>query len=207
MDPGRDELSDVHIWTRTKGDLDNPKRLKVPTKGATHAGGEDITAIYLDDNYDALVDVDDNNGSTGNLAFLSDDFPVSNQGLGGEISLVGYPKGFYDTKTAYPTKQGLSIATVYGIEFQNQPCFLTYGRTYGGTSGAPVVRFSISGWGNPIRRNLLGVHFEGYVPPTSRPLSELEHIAESEECQNNDNRDDFNKALYPETITETIDQL
>ncbi|AVS91255.1 serine protease [Paracidovorax avenae] len=81
--------------------------------------------------------------------------------MGDNLAIVGFPLGFHDTVHHLAVARGASIASAYGVRFQQQGCFLTDARTHSGSSGAPVLRrrsggradgASLANW------QLLGVH-------------------------------------------------
>lgn len=214
INPDEDRHHEIDIWKRKYTDIDKTERTRIPVEGTTHPSGEDITVIPIDEKYSEVDDETEYSELTGNLAFSSHHIPPKNLKIIGDTSIVAYPEDYFDVGTYFPTRQEISLATPYGVNFQNQPCFLTNGRTYSGTSGGPVV-LHCSPWvtvegtdfdmsKNP-RRYLIGVHFEGYVPPPSGSLSELkrESVRETEDMK----KDDFNKCLYPSVILETLEEI
>lgn len=60
--------------------------------------------------------------------------------LGDALTVVGFPLGFHDTIHHLAVVRAASIASAYGVRFQQQGCFLTDARTHRGSSGAPVLR-------------------------------------------------------------------
>lgn len=81
--------------------------------------------------------------------------------IGDNLTIIGFPLGFHDTVHHLAVARSASIASAYGVRFQQQGCFLTDARTHSGSSGAPVVRrrsegrtdrASLTNW------QLLGVH-------------------------------------------------
>jgi hypothetical protein len=80
--------------------------------------------------------------------------------IGDALGIVGFPLGFHDTMHHLAVSRNASIASAYGVRFQQQGCFLTDARTHRGSSGAPVVRrrmLDTSG-GPPRAWQLIGVH-------------------------------------------------
>lgn len=80
--------------------------------------------------------------------------------IGDALGIVGYPLGFHDTVHHLAVARSASIASAYGVRFQQQGCFLTDARTHRGSSGAPVVRrrtLDLSA-GPPRAWQLIGVH-------------------------------------------------
>lgn len=81
--------------------------------------------------------------------------------IGDNLMVVGFPLGFHDTVHHLAVARSASIASAYGVRFQQQGYFLTDARTHRGSSGAPVVRRRSTNQG---RRSslptwqLLGVH-------------------------------------------------
>jgi hypothetical protein len=59
-------------------------------------------------------------------------------GLGEQVLVVGYPKGFYDEMHNLPIVRNASIASAYGVYFKNNPFFLIDAILHPGTSGSPV---------------------------------------------------------------------
>lgn len=80
--------------------------------------------------------------------------------LGDPLTVIGFPLGFHDTIHHLAVARSASIASAYGVRFQQKGCFLTDARTHSGSSGAPVLRrrtahgqdTSVMDW------QLLGVH-------------------------------------------------
>jgi len=60
--------------------------------------------------------------------------------IGDAITIAGFPLGFHDTIHHLAVARSASIASAYGIRFQQQGCFLTDARMHQGSSGSPVVR-------------------------------------------------------------------
>lgn len=71
------------------------------------------------------------------------------------ISLIGYPLGFYDEENMLPIKRSGAIASLYGADFRERPRFLVDIITHKGCSGSPV--FLEIGDGNHLYGDLLGV--------------------------------------------------
>lgn len=59
-------------------------------------------------------------------------------GLGEQVLVVGYPKGFYDEIHNLPIVRNASIASAYGVPFRRDPLFLVDASLHPGTSGSPV---------------------------------------------------------------------
>lgn len=80
--------------------------------------------------------------------------------LGDALTIVGFPLGFHDTIHHLAVARSASIASAYGVRFQQQGCFLTDARTHRGSSGAPVLRrrTQASSQAAPLPWQLLGVH-------------------------------------------------
>lgn len=98
--------------------------------------------------------------------------------IGDNLMIVGFPLGFHDTVHHLAVARSASIASAYGVRFQQQGYFLTDARTHRGSSGAPVVRrrsgnqgvgSSMSPW------QLLGVH-STRVDMRTRDLTEDESL-------------------------------
>ena len=80
--------------------------------------------------------------------------------MGDALTIAGFPLGFHDTIHHLAVARGASLASAYGVRFQQQGCFLTDARTHRGSSGSPVVRRrSKDGLAAPTPCwQLLGVH-------------------------------------------------
>lgn len=81
--------------------------------------------------------------------------------VGDVLTVVGFPLGFHDTVHHLPVARSASIASAYGVRFQQQGCFLTDARTHRGSSGSPVLRQRRNA--NPdlpgaLSWQLLGIH-------------------------------------------------
>ncbi|GAA6141617.1 serine protease [Hydrogenophaga sp. 5NK40-0174] len=61
-------------------------------------------------------------------------------GLGSALIVVGFPLGFHDTIHHLAVARSATIASAFGVRFQQRGCFLTDARTHSGSSGAPVLR-------------------------------------------------------------------
>jgi len=70
-----------------------------------------------------------------NINLLPNDVQL---GLGEQVLVVGYPKGFYDETHNLPIVRNASIASAYGVPFKNNPFFLIDATLHPGTSGSPV---------------------------------------------------------------------
>jgi len=80
--------------------------------------------------------------------------------IGDALTIVGYPLGFHDTIHHLAVARGASIASAYGVRFQQQGWFLTDARTHRGSSGAPVLRRRMreSSTSSHLPWQLIGVH-------------------------------------------------
>lgn len=56
-----------------------------------------------------------------------------------DVVVIGYPLGFYDETNNLPVYRKASIASQYGVNFNNKPYFLIDVNLHPGTSGSPVV--------------------------------------------------------------------
>lgn len=56
-----------------------------------------------------------------------------------EVIIAGYPLGFHDIKNNLPVYRKGTIASTYGIGFNQEPCFLIDANLHPGTSGSPVL--------------------------------------------------------------------
>ena len=80
--------------------------------------------------------------------------------IGDALTIVGFPLGFHDTVHHLAVARSASIASSYGVRFQQQGCFLTDARTHRGSSGAPVLRRRrpVGGASPALPWQLLGIH-------------------------------------------------
>ena len=78
--------------------------------------------------------------------------------VGDALVVVGFPLGFHDTVHHLPVVRAASVASAYGVRFQQQGYFLTDARTHRGSSGAPVLRRRAGTSAAPLPWQLLGVH-------------------------------------------------
>lgn len=78
--------------------------------------------------------------------------------IGDALSIAGFPLGFHDTVHHLAVARSASIASAYGVRFQQQGCFLTDARTHRGSSGSPVVRRRVNERSAAPSWQLLGVH-------------------------------------------------
>ena len=78
--------------------------------------------------------------------------------IGDALTIAGYPLGFQDTIHHLAVARSASIASAYGVRFQQQGCFLTDARTHRGSSGSPVVRRRAKDGLAAPSWQLLGVH-------------------------------------------------
>jgi S1-C subfamily serine protease len=67
-------------------------------------------------------------------------------GLGDEVIIVGYPRGFSDVLHNYPISRTGAVASVYPVDFQGNPFFLVDARLHPGTSGSPVLMKPATMW-------------------------------------------------------------
>ena len=79
----------------------------------------------------------------------------------GRLSVIGYPKNFYDKVHNLPIYSQGTIASQYTVDFMNEPYFLVDARLHNGMSGSPVVSTenSYSGLGMG-GNNLFGIFSE-----------------------------------------------
>ncbi|WP_295550174.1 serine protease [uncultured Pseudacidovorax sp.] len=82
--------------------------------------------------------------------------------VGDNLTVIGFPLGFHDTVHHLAVARSASIASSYGVRFQQKGYFLTDARTHRGSSGAPVVRRRLGSDAGPRSSlaswQLLGVH-------------------------------------------------
>lgn len=60
-------------------------------------------------------------------------------GVGETVVVLGYPRGFYDHIHNLPIARSGTVATPYGVPFEDHPFFLVDSRLDKGTSGSPVI--------------------------------------------------------------------
>lgn len=60
--------------------------------------------------------------------------------VGDVLTVIGFPLGFHDTVHHLAVARTASLASAYGVRFQQQGYFLTDARTHRGSSGSPVLR-------------------------------------------------------------------
>ena len=81
--------------------------------------------------------------------------------VGDALTVIGFPLGFHDTIHHLAVARSASIASAYGVRFQQQGYFLTDARTHSGSSGSPVLRRRTnaqSADSSPLSWQLLGIH-------------------------------------------------
>lgn len=139
---------------------------------------------------------------TGSLALSSDHFLEDTSRIqGGDSALiVGYPGMFAGRNINLPVVRSALISSPYGVNFDNDPYFITDARMHPGTSGSPVLA-SPESMGRSPEGNLniggqqialLGVHSASFKQDAEDPGEEWLHL---------------NKAWYAETIPEIIDGI
>lgn len=103
--------------------------------------------------------------------FLPDTYTLD---PGEDVFIMGYPLAFYDQSHNLPIFRNAIVASMYGVEFQNMPLFLTDANLHPGTSGSPVVTKPKNIWvddkGNTNMMtgtiyHLVGVH-SGTIDPS-----------------------------------------
>jgi hypothetical protein len=202
---------EIRIWLRDYGNPTNARPQTIDLyKGETpiwHSHPEsdeiDVAVLPLDFRLSTLGDVVNQEFKTGTLAFSREHFIHEAVTLNGSEVIVGYPGDFIDTTTLFPVKRNAILASPYGLDFDEDPCFVTDARMHKGTSGSPIVL------NNPLMRR------QGYDLPDNRDKSVYllgVHSAtyykkkiDSEET--GDWRYDLNAGWYPETIEETIQSV
>ncbi|MEO8314092.1 MAG: trypsin-like peptidase domain-containing protein, partial [Pseudomonadota bacterium] len=80
--------------------------------------------------------------------------------IGDALTVIGFPLGFHDTVHHLAVARSASIASAYGVRFQQKGYFLTDARTHRGSSGSPVLRRRIAhrSDGTSLPWQLLGIH-------------------------------------------------
>lgn len=59
-----------------------------------------------------------------------------------EITFIGYPNGYYDSKHLTPVVRRGITATPLALDMEGTPAFLVDGSVFGGSSGSPVFLFN-----------------------------------------------------------------
>jgi hypothetical protein len=123
--------------------------------------------------------------------------------LGEDAFLMGYPYTLRDEPTNLPIFRKAMVATVYGVSFRGQPCFLTDGHFHEGMSGCPVIVKPRVAWRDIYGESrsvtegahfLLGVHSGLYTLVVGSEGGDEEiDIA-------------LGRAWYPDAIDRAIDQ-
>lgn len=70
-------------------------------------------------------------------------------GLGEQVLVIGYPKGFYDNIHNLPIVRSACVASPYGVPFQGNRYFLIDSNLHPGTSGSPVITVPKTIYSNP----------------------------------------------------------
>ena len=81
--------------------------------------------------------------------------------VGDALTVIGFPLGFQDTIHHLAVARSASIASAYGVRFQQQGYFLTDARTHRGSSGSAVLRRRRNASpadDSPLSWQLLGIH-------------------------------------------------
>jgi Trypsin-like peptidase domain len=80
--------------------------------------------------------------------------------VGDALTIIGFPLGFHDAVHHLGVARIASLASAYGVRFQQQGYFLTDARMHRGSSGAPVLRrrSGLRCDGGTLPWQLLGVH-------------------------------------------------
>ena len=91
--------------------------------------------------------------------WTKDDFPSQSEiiAYNSRVSIVGYPLGFYDNVHNFPITRSASIASPYGVAFQNKEFFLVDALLHKGISGSPVIIPKSRLRGSRAIHSLLGV--------------------------------------------------
>lgn len=97
--------------------------------------------------------------------------------VGDALTVIGFPLGFHDTVHHLAVARSASLASAYGVRFQQKGYFLTDARTHRGSSGAPVLRRRTGplNGASPDAWQLLGVH-STRMDMRSRDLAEDESL-------------------------------
>lgn len=80
--------------------------------------------------------------------------------IGDALTIAGFPLGFHDTIHHLAVARAATVASAFGVRFQQQGYFLTDARMHRGSSGSPVVRRRphASSGSSSLPWLLLGVH-------------------------------------------------
>lgn len=62
-----------------------------------------------------------------------------NPEIGDDVLIIGYPKGYYDEFNKIPIMKSGVIASFFGLQFQNQPCYIVDSKLFPGSSGSIVI--------------------------------------------------------------------
>jgi len=142
----------------------------------------DIAILPLDQVLSTVDDMKAGDSATGSLAFTEDYFIPDAVVLNGSEAIVGYPGDFMDRSTFFPVRRNAVIASPYGVDFADDPCFVTDARMHPGTSGSPILLT------NPLQEKkgydlsadqrkdiyLLGVHSATFYGEGNRENAEKE---------------------------------
>lgn len=68
-------------------------------------------------------------------SLLPDDLHI---GIGHQVMVMGYPRGFYDDTHNLPIVRDAAVSSPFGVPFKGMPCFVIDAHLHPGTSGSPV---------------------------------------------------------------------
>lgn len=204
---------EIRIWLRDYENELNTNHLDIEiyNNGSANWYGHpdsddiDIAVLPIDPVLSTVDDMMAGDSVTGSLAFTEDYFIPDAVTLNGSEAIVGYPGDFMDRTTFFPVRRNAVIASPYGIDFEDDPCFVTDARMHPGTSGSPILLT------NPLQTKegyslsadqskeiyLLGVHSATFYE------DDIEDGGQDED----EWRYDLNLGWYPELLTEILEQV
>lgn len=100
----------------------------------------DVAAIDLTDRVMGIL-----KSADGSLAFNLISFQDAagyaglEYGVGDDVLVIGYPKGFYDSVNLFPAVKSGVICSIFGMNYEGNPCFLIDATLFPGSSGSIVI--------------------------------------------------------------------
>jgi S1-C subfamily serine protease len=133
----------IRLRLHTGGDIGNNGTYRIPL----YDGNNDRVWMEYPDprlNIDvvAVPLEEDEVTSTFVVAALSPGRHVPDEvvvGVGHDLQVIGYPEGFHDRVHNLPVVRNASLASAYGVPFENRPFVLVDSNLHDGTSGSPVM--------------------------------------------------------------------
>lgn len=110
----------------------------------------DVAAIRIDDKITSMLgQVNDPESTQQGLAPFLGFGGIGNFNLpesakvpievGGDVLVIGYPRGFYDERNLFPIVKSGIIATPPDLDFEGKPYFLIDAKLFPGSSGSAVI--------------------------------------------------------------------